>query len=205
MHSSLSSRVSGYQTSSRRHQPLSRRPHSSYRDWTLRRRSRRPGVLVEQTIEVGVTASEDKTREPATSARTRLGPRAMALNNKRRRRVLPRRASCLRNQHSRTTRTTADLKVGTTTDVIQPAGILTRQGIYAALLMCVSRRERLRQRMLSCRCHRNCVRRAWLSRLAQIPAPTFFRAAREDPGIYGVNRHRNTGPGTQIRLATFRL
>src|SRR5687767_7186412 len=36
----------------------------------------RPGAPVKQTIEVGVTASGDKTREPATSARTRLGPSA---------------------------------------------------------------------------------------------------------------------------------
>jgi hypothetical protein len=53
---------------------------------------------VKQTIEVGATATVDKTREPATSARTRLGPRAMTVSNKCRRRVLPRRASCLRNR-----------------------------------------------------------------------------------------------------------
>ena len=41
----------------------------------------RPGAPVKQTIEVGVRASEDKTREPATSARTRLGPSAMAMSN----------------------------------------------------------------------------------------------------------------------------
>ena len=39
------------------------------------------------------TALGDKTREPATSARTKPGPSAMAVNNKRRRRVLPRRPS----------------------------------------------------------------------------------------------------------------
>ncbi len=50
----------------------------------------------------GATAIVDKTREPATSARTRLGPSAMALSNKRRRRVLPCRRFCLRNRCFRT-------------------------------------------------------------------------------------------------------
>ena len=41
--------------------------------------------------EGGATALVDKTREPTTSARTKPGPRAMAVNNECRRRVLPRR------------------------------------------------------------------------------------------------------------------
>jgi len=62
----------------------------------------RPEAPVKQTIEVGVTASEGKTREPATSARSEPAPSARAVNNKCRRRVLPRRPSCLRHRCFRT-------------------------------------------------------------------------------------------------------
>ena len=77
------------------------RANSLYEGWhSLRRGNQRSGASVQQTLEVGVIRVRKQNASPATDARGQTWPERPELINYCRRRVLPRRASCLQNRCS---------------------------------------------------------------------------------------------------------